>query len=68
MEKPGDFEVTYRCTSPKCGNEQTIRFFSNEDHLPVTCCVKCRAGFGVELPAMAANKIGMFPVSKVVAE
>lgn len=69
MEKPGDFEVTYRCTAPKCGNEQTLKFFANENHLPVTCCVKCRAGFGgVAVVAMVENHIGMFPVSKVVAE
>lgn len=68
MEKPGDFEVTYLCTAPKCGNQQTVKFFSNEDHLPATCCTKCRAGFGVALDVQLNNKIGMFPVSKVVAE
>lgn len=66
MEKPGDFEVTYRCTAPKCGNQQTLLFFVNEEHTPATCCTKCRAGFGVELGAMVANHIGMFPVSRVV--
>lgn len=68
MEKPGDFEVTYRCVNPKCGNQQTLRFFSHENHLPVACCTKCRAGFGVDLQPMLENKIGMFPVAKTVAE
>lgn len=68
MEKPGDFEITYKCTNPKCGNDQTLLFFGSEDPLPVTCCTKCKAGFGVEQAAMAANHIGMFPVSKRVVE
>ena len=68
MEKPGDFSVKYICTNPKCGNEQTLLFFSNENHLPVTCCTKCRAGFGVELQAQFQNKIGMFPAERLAVE
>lgn len=60
-------EVEYRCSRQKCGHKQTIRFFSPEDILPVTCCVNCRAGFGVETVQMMQNHVGMFPVdSKIV--
>lgn len=68
MEKPGDFSVTYRCTNPKCGDEQTLLFFSNENHLPVTCCTKCRAGFGVAMQQQLEAKVGMFPTKKTVVE
>jgi len=68
MERVGDFAVTYVCTNPKCGNQQTVRFFSREDHQPVLCCTKCRAGFNVDLARQLEHKIGMFPVAKQVVE
>lgn len=68
MEKPGDFSVTYRCTNPKCGNEQTLLYFSNENPLPVVCCTKCRAGFGAQVTQQFEAKLGMFPTAKVVVE
>lgn len=56
-------EVTYTCT---CGHKQIITFFPDDTILPVTCCVKCRAGFGVELRDMIAFQKGMFPSKPVV--
>lgn len=53
-------EVTYTCANSECRHTQTIRYFADDTPLPVTCCVKCRAGFGVELPVMMMGK-GMFP-------
>lgn len=52
-------ESTYTCS--KCAAVQTITYFADDQVLPVTCCVKCRSGFGVELGAMLANHVGMFP-------
>ena len=58
-------EVTYRCSSDRCGHTQTIRYFLEDSVLPVTCCVKCRAGFGVEsVGLMIQTSRGMFPESK----
>jgi hypothetical protein len=57
-------EIKYRCADAQCGNEQTIRYFTNDPVLPVTCCVKCRAGFGKELKDQMAFHIGMFPVGR----
>jgi hypothetical protein len=57
------YDVTYKCSNPPCGHKQTISFFTGEPSLPVTCCVKCRAGFGIELARMHAEGNGMFPVS-----
>lgn len=65
--------VEYTCSN--CGAKQTIRYFSDDSILPVTCCVKCRAGFEVrsELPSQAVNymvnkNIGMFPGAPVQEE
>jgi hypothetical protein len=55
-------EITYRCANEQCDNEQVIRYFANLSVLPVTCCVKCRAGFGVDVPKMIEHGIGMFPI------
>jgi hypothetical protein len=55
-------EITYRCSSEKCGNEQVIRYFANLAHLPVTCCVKCRAGFQIDVMKQLEHGVGMFPV------
>lgn len=60
-------EVEYACKNPACGHTQTIRYFSDlvngkpDVILPVTCCVKCRAGFGKELAEQYQAKLGMFP-------
>ena len=58
--------VEYTCNI--CEAKQTIRYFTNDSILPVTCCVKCRAGFEVrsESPSQAVSYmiskgIGMFP-------
>lgn len=55
-------EITYECSRQRCGNKQTIRFFATDPILPVTCCVSCRAGFGMDLGEMIASHVGMFPV------
>ena len=36
--------------------------FANLPTLQATCCVKCRAGFGRDIPTMLEHRIGMFPV------
>lgn len=61
-------EVDYRCSRQKCGHTQTVRFFSPEECLPVTCCVHCRAGFGMELMQMIQNHVGMFPISNRIVD
>lgn len=53
--------VTYTCSNKKCGDTQTLTFWDTEHPLPVTCCVKCKAGFGKELDVMIGHNIGMFP-------
>lgn len=58
-------EIVYRCSNQKCKHEQTIRHSHGEIPLAVTCCVKCRAGFGVTLDNTA--HIGMFPVRELQA-
>ena len=58
-------ETVYTCTNAKCGHTQTITDFAEQRILPVTCCVKCRAGFGKELEEMLARHIGMFPGESV---
>jgi hypothetical protein len=60
-------EIKYRCTNPKCGAEQTIRYFPDDTLLPFTCCTACKAGFGKEVKDQAAYRIGMFPVQEVAA-
>lgn len=57
-------EVDYLCATPKCEHTQTIRFSPDEPVFPVTNCVKCRAGFGIDLQQQMAERIGMFPVGK----
>jgi hypothetical protein len=54
-------ELTYTCATPSCGHKQDIRYFAADAVLPVTCCVKCRAGFGKELAEQYQSRIGMFP-------
>ena len=58
-------EVLYRCKTPNCGNTQTIKYWPDEQRLPATCCVKCKAGFGKEFgyQEMAARGMGMLPVA-----
>ena len=53
-------EVTYTC---KCGHKQTIRYFAEDNPLPATCCVNCRAGFNTSLSLgeMAMRGVGMLP-------
>jgi hypothetical protein len=60
-------EVIYTCTNAKrqCGHTQKITFFADDHILPVTCCVKCRAGFGDSLEVMIGQQIGMFPSKPV---
>lgn len=58
-------ETVYTC---RCGHKQTITDFADEKPLPVTCCVKCRAGFGVELPMMLGSHTGMFPGKSVMID
>lgn len=57
-------EVDYTCSNPKCKSTQTIRYFADDKILPVTCCVACKAGFGVELMQQIAGHKGMFPTSE----
>lgn len=58
-------EVDYRCSNQNCKHEQTIRYFSDDNPLPVTCCVNCRAGFNTESNSvMIMSNRGMFPVGK----
>jgi hypothetical protein len=45
-------EVHYKCNNPRCGHEQTIVYFYDDQPLPVTCCVQCRAGFDPKPPGM----------------
>jgi hypothetical protein len=54
--------ITYQCSKPSCGHTQVITYFPDDAPLPTTCCVKCRAGFGVDLSEMMNRRIGMFPV------
>lgn len=61
-------ETVYTCTNSRCGHKQTITDFADEKPLPVTCCVKCRAGFGIELGAMLASHTGMFPGKSVMLD
>ena len=64
-------EVVYTCTdylNKRCTHKQTITFFPDDPILPVTCCVKCRAGFGTELNAMLGQGIGMFPGKALTIE
>ena len=59
-------EVKYECNTPRCGNKQTLRYWPDESILPVACCTKCRAGFGMELDKQMMTRTGMFPaVAKV---
>lgn len=62
IDPDGLKEVTYRCANDGCDNEQVIRFFANLPTLQATCCVKCRGGFGRDVPTMLEHRIGMFPV------
>lgn len=57
-------EVDYRCTTPSCGNAQTIRLFPNEPVPQVLACVRCRAGFGKELTELLIEQSGMLPTCK----
>ncbi len=59
-------KVTYRCTKRGCGNIQTIAYFNDDLPLPVTCCVKCRAGFGMDIAGQIAHHLGMFPITDSV--
>lgn len=53
-------DLTYVCA--QCGHTQSIRYFHSEAILPVTCCVKCRAGFGIPTSGeMVMRNVGMFP-------
>jgi len=52
-------EVDYTCTTRDCGNTQTVRYFPDEAVNPMLCCVRCRAGFGVEHQQMIMQQIGM---------
>jgi hypothetical protein len=55
-------EVKYVCSNNKCGHTQVLRFFATDVVLPVTCCVKCRAGFGLpNVGLMMSEHKGMFP-------
>ena len=54
-------EVIYTCSNKDCRHQQTIRYFADDAILPVTCCVKCRAGFNVELGMQMNRGVGMFP-------
>jgi hypothetical protein len=56
--------VTYKCSNASCGETMTLRFFVDDKPHPVTCCVKCRAGFGIELSTQMQNHIGMFPIGR----
>lgn len=58
-------EVTYTCAREGCGNQQTVRYFADDPMLPITCCTKCRSGFGVDLPQMMEQRKGMFPSKPV---
>jgi hypothetical protein len=58
-------EIKYRCSKDSCGHTQVIRYFLDDTVLPFTCCVTCRAGFGIEPGQMAAQHIGMFPIAEV---
>ena len=57
-------EVDYLCTTKDCEHRQTVRYFPDEPVNPVLCCVKCRAGFGVEHRDMVMRREGMVIVGK----
>lgn len=57
-------EVTYVCTKDTCRHSQTIRYFPDDPILSVTCCVKCRSGFNLDLKDMLDLGKGMFPTSR----
>jgi hypothetical protein len=57
-------EVDYRCTDSQCGYTTTFRYFPDEPVNPMLCCIRCRAGFGVDHREMVAGKIGMAVVGK----
>lgn len=57
-------EVDYKCSNHDCGATQTLRYSPEEEPLPVTCCVPCGAGFGIDLRQMIVGHIGMFPQGK----
>ena len=67
MSRKSSFrEVVYTCT--KCLCTQKIRYFFDDVVLPIVCCVKCRAGFGIELREMLAQGNGMLPGKPVLIE
>lgn len=57
-------DITYVRSKASCGHSQIISYFHDDKPLPVTCCVKCRAGSGIELREQMADHIGMFPARK----
>jgi hypothetical protein len=53
--------TTYKCNNPDCKNTQVITDQDGVRPLPITCCVKCRLGFGVDLNTMLSTGSGMLP-------
>ena len=59
-------EVGYKCSNPKCLATDKVRYFPNEQVLPVINCWKCHAGFQKTTADQLAFQVGMFPLLEAV--
>ena len=60
-ESRGIITIVYKCS--ECGDTDTERLFSDKPIPKALCCVKCRAGFGVDERSFGVtNHAAMWPM------